>query len=335
MLQRLESLYGCTVAASDGEIGTIDDAYFDDDAWGLRYLVVKTGSWLDKRLVLISPYSIKPSNPGSRAVHVDLTRRQVRDSPDIDTDKPVSRQHEAGYISYYGYPRYWGGAYLWGQGSYPVFESMAAAQATASSTDARSDWEDDNEPGDVHLRSAKEVKGYHIEASDGSIGHVCGFIFDDEAWAVRYLKIDTRNWWPGGKEVLIATKWIDLVDWGSSTAYTRLSRDAIKDSPEYNDALPLSRSYETTLHQHYRKGGYWAPKGGEMEVFEKVGTRSFSAILKLDAGVILKEGNRELTSVTLNSALPALAEQNDGPAILASTIAELLRALIREYARVI
>lgn len=335
MLRSIESLYGWSVATRDGDIGTVDQAYFDDEAWGVRYLVVSTGSWVEKRQVLISPHSIKRLDSGSGAVHVDLTRQQVRDSPDIDTDKPVSRQHETRYIDYYGYPRYWGGAYLWGVGAYPAFASMAAAQTTASKAGVRSDRKEDNPSADIHLRSTKEVKGYHIEASDGSIGHVSGFIFDDVAWAVRYLTIDTRNWWPGGKEVLVATKWIDLVDWGGSTVHTTLSRDAIKNSPEYDASVPLSRSYEAILHKYYGKGGYWSENGGDMEVFEKVGTRQFSAILKLDASVILKEGTRELTSVTLNSALPALAEQNDGPAILESTVAELLRALIREYARVI
>lgn len=335
MLRSIESLYGCAVAARDGDIGSVDQVYFDDEAWGVRYLVVETGNWLHKRRVLISPYSIKRSDPGSSAIHVDLTRQQVRDSPEIDTDKPVSRQHETRYLGYYGYPTYWGSGSLWGVGTYPVFASMAATQCIESEARARLDREAGNPPADVHLRSTKAVKGYHIEAADGSIGHVSGFIFDDVAWAIRYLTIDTRNWWPGCKEVLVATKWIDRVDWGDSTVYTTLPRDAIKNSPEYDASVPLSRSYEAILHKYYGKGGYWSENGGDMEVFEKVGTREFSAVLKLDASVILKEGTRELTSVTLNSALPALAEQNDGPAILESTIAELLRALIREYARVI
>ena len=120
MLRTIESLYGRTVAARDGEIGTVDQIYFDDEAWGVRYLVVETGSWINKRKVLISPYSFKHADPGSSTVEVDLTQQQVKDSPNIDTDKPVSRQHETEYLGYYGYPTYWGGAYLWGVGAYPI-----------------------------------------------------------------------------------------------------------------------------------------------------------------------------------------------------------------------
>jgi len=334
MLRSIESLYGWTLTALDGEIGTVVQAYFDDEAWGVRYLVVNTGSWMEKRQVMISPYSIKRLDFGSGTAHVNLTRQQVRDSPDIDTDKPVSRQHEARYIGYYGHPRYWGGAYLWGVGAYPAFATIEAAQRNASEAFAGNDAQADNHTDDVHLRSTKEVRGYHIDAADGSIGHVSGFLFDDVSWAIRYLTVDTRNWWPGGKEVLVATRWIDLVEWGGSIVYTRLTRDAIKNSPEYDGALPPSRHYEETLHKYYRKGRYWSDEVPDMEVFEKVGTREFSAILKLDASVILKDGARELTPVTLNSALPALAQDRNGAAILESTIADLLRALIREYARV-
>jgi len=257
MLRTIESLYGCPVAARDGEIGTVDQAYFDDEAWGVRYLVVETGSWIKKRQVLISPYSIKHSDPGSGAVHVDLTQQQVKDSPNIDTDKPVSRQHETEYLGYYGYPTYWGGAYVWGVGAYPAFGSTVSEPGIASEARARRDREADNPPAEVHLRSTKEVSGYHIETTDGSIGHVSGFIFDDAAWVIRYLTVDTRNWWPGGKEVLLATQWIDHVDWIGSTVSTRLIRDAIKNSPPYDESVPLSRIREAALHQHYGKDGYW------------------------------------------------------------------------------
>ncbi|CAB3774777.1 PRC-barrel domain-containing protein [Paraburkholderia humisilvae] len=262
MLRTIESLYGSPVAARDGEIGAVDQAYFDDEAWGVRYLVVKTGGWLNKGEVLVSPYSFKHPVAGSGTVEVDLTQQQVRDSPNIDTDKPVSRQHETEYLGYYGYPAYWGGAYLWGVGAYPAFGSMVSAPGIASEARTRRDREADNPPADTHLRSTKAVKGYHIEAADGSIGHVSGFIFDDVEWVIRYLIVDTRNWWPGGKEVLLATQWIGLVDWIGSTISTGLTRDAIKNSPSYDESVPLSRSDETTLYQYYGRDGYWSTDEG-------------------------------------------------------------------------
>jgi hypothetical protein len=120
----------------------------------------------------------------------------VKDSPGIDTHKPVSRQHEAEYLRYYGYPLYWGGPNLWGMGEYPVPGFIGTAPITADVRQQLSLY-GDKPAGDVHLRCASHVERYVIEAADGSVGHVCGFIFDDEAWVVRYFIVDTRNWWPG------------------------------------------------------------------------------------------------------------------------------------------
>ncbi|MGF6755850.1 PRC-barrel domain-containing protein [Paraburkholderia sp. GAS42] len=259
MLRTIESLKGCTVAASDGEIGSIEEVYFDDEAWGIRYLVVKTGNWISERRVLISPYSVRHSDPGATSVHVDLTRQQVSDSPAIDTHKPVSRQHEAEYLRYYGYPNYWGGLGVWGMSSYPAFGPGLLPDV---STDTREQLAlyADKPPGDSHLRSTDAVDGYHIEAADGVFGHVSGFIFDDQTWTMRYLVVDTRNWWPAAKEVLIATDWIFLIDWYETTVSTELTRDAIKDSPAYDSSVPVVRDYETELYAFYGKKGYWAEK---------------------------------------------------------------------------
>ncbi len=121
----------------------------------------------------------------------------------------------------------------------------------------RDKWRDsvmDEKAWDPHLRSTKVVTGYHIQASDG--GHVEDFIIDDGNWAIRYLIVDTRNWWPGEK-VLIAPQWIERVSWSESKVFINLSREAIKQSPQYTEALLLTRDYETRLHGHYRLQGYW------------------------------------------------------------------------------
>ncbi|CAB3759970.1 PRC-barrel domain-containing protein [Paraburkholderia humisilvae] len=256
MLRNIESLKGCTVAASDGELGLVEELYFDDKAWGIRYLVVKTGNWIDGRRVLISPYSVIRTEPGTLSVHVELTRQQVRDSPSIDTHKPVSRQHEAEYSRYYGYPTYWGGPDVWGVSSYPAF-SRAVLSAGSPQVRAQLPPYGDEPPGDSHLRSTNAVDGYHFAAADGDIGHVSGFIFDDEAWTIRYLTVDTQTWWPS-KEVLLSTEWIALIDWFESTISTQLTRDAIKSSPAYDSRIPLARDFETQLFAFYGKAGYWS-----------------------------------------------------------------------------
>jgi hypothetical protein len=108
------------------------------------------------------------------------------------------------------------------------------------------------------LRSTEGVKGYHVETIDGTIGHVSGFIFDDETGVIRYLTVDTRNGWPGGKEVLLAAEWIELIDWFGSTVSKTLTRDAIKQSPGYDDTIPVTRDYETALHEFYGRESYWS-----------------------------------------------------------------------------
>src|ERR1700677_4676120 len=181
MLRSLINLEGYAIRASDGLIGHVKDFYFDDEAWAVRYLVVETGSWLSSRKVLISPVAIGHSNWTDKILPVSITREQVKNSPDIDTDKPVSRQHEMEYFNYYGYyPYYWGGAGLWGGGAYPGamltgagYAGSGAEYLTAQAEQARVAREDrqhDND--DPHLRSGNAVMKYHIEASDGDIGHI-------------------------------------------------------------------------------------------------------------------------------------------------------------------
>jgi PRC-barrel domain len=257
MLRSLESLKGSAVAARDGLLGSVDEVYFDDEAWGVRYLVVDTGSWLKGHRVLISPYSVKHTDPGACTVSVDLTREQVKDSPGIDTRQPVSRQHEVEYLRYYGYPTYWGGRDSWGMGGFPVLGPMQMGPGIETEGFEPIMLEKDAPPPDVHLRSTDAVTGYGIEARDGNIGHVSGFIFDDEAWVIRYLTVDTHNWLPGGKTVLLATQWVEAVDWFGSSISTGLTREAIRNCPPYDDLMPLSRTYEMALHTYHSKDGYW------------------------------------------------------------------------------
>lgn len=258
MLRGVADLHGCTICASDGDIGRVGQVYFDDKAWGIRYLVVDTGDWLRDRQVLVSPYSVERVDAATNQVHVRLTRQQVRDSPSIDSHKPVSRQRETEYLRYYRYPTYWGGPNLWGMGAYPAFDPASVVQQQEALEPRLPPLADSDRPLDIHLCDTSVVKGYHLETVDGKIGHVSGFVYDDEAWAIRYLTIDTRNWWPVRKEVLIATHWVDLIDEFASTVSTSLTLDAVKHSPPYDDSVAIERSYELALHAFYGKEGYWA-----------------------------------------------------------------------------
>jgi sporulation protein YlmC with PRC-barrel domain len=264
MLRSMSDLEGYAIRATDGTIGHVNDLYFDDEAWVVRYLIVDTGSWLSSRKVLISPIAIGQSSWTDKILSVSLTREQVENSPAIDTDKPVSRQHEMEYLGYYGYPYYWGGAGFWGAGVYPSMMVMGIgfagsadrlrAQADPARAARRAAQHQNDDP---HLRSGKAVMKYDIEASDGDIGHVQGLLLDEETWAIRYLIVDTSNWWLG-HQVLIAPQWIKNVSWPDHTVLVNLTRQAVKDAPPYDSTVRLDRDKEIGLHKHYERAGYWA-----------------------------------------------------------------------------
>jgi hypothetical protein len=248
MLRSLKDLERYTVSATDGDIGKVVGFLFDDEHWAIRYLVAETGGFFDEHRVLLSPISLRRADWSTRRFHVALTRDKVKQSPGIDVDKPVSRQHERDYYRYYGYPYYWGYSDLWGTGAYP------GLLASGRWSDARNERAD--EASDVHLRSASEVRGYHIQGSDENIGHVEDFIVDDETWQVRYLVIDTSNWW-FGRKVLVAPHWATRISWEERKVHIDLSRQAIKDSPEWIAGAPVNREYETRLYNYYGRPLYW------------------------------------------------------------------------------
>jgi len=248
MLRSLKELERYTVGATDGDIGHVVNFLLDDERWITRYLIVDTGGLFDGRLVLISPISFRQVDWSTQRFNLALTKDKIKDSPSVDVDKPVSRQHEQDYFRYYEYPNYWGDTGNWGSGAYPgllaagVWNEVLAEHA-------------DN-PGDVHLRSAQELRGYHIQGTDDAIGHVDDFIVDDGTWEVRYLVVDTSNWWVG-KKVLIAPHWATQVSWAERKVHIGMSRQAIKNCPEWNATSPINRQYEARLYDYYGRPIYW------------------------------------------------------------------------------
>src|SRR5918999_517555 len=251
MLRRVESLRRFSIGAKDGEIGKVVEFFFDDAKWTIRYLVADTGGWLSGRKVLISPIFFGAVDWDSHRFNVNLTREQVENSPSIDTDRPVSRQHESSYHDYYNYPYYWAGAGLWEPIALPSGDAQpAAAGPVAAALRQQSDSED------IHLRSTKDIAGSYIETNDGDLGHVQDFIIDDQNWVIRYLLIDTSNWWPG-KKVLISPEWVNDMVETDSRVYVDLSQEQIKTSPEYDETTVLDRDYESRLYKHYDRSKYW------------------------------------------------------------------------------
>jgi hypothetical protein len=245
MLHKANSLRGYTLHSLTGEVGKVAEFFFDDKHWTIRYLVADTGGWITDRQVLLSPYALTSVNREGRFISVDLTLKQIEESPSLASDKPVSRQYEEDYYGYYGWPMYLSGPYRWG--AHPTLERDK--KKWVPSFRGQKAW-------DAHLRSTRDVEGHHVQAVDGEIGHVEDFIIDEDFWAIRYLVVDTKNWLPG-KRVLVAPKWIERVSWPESKVFVNLSREKIQNAPEFSSESPLSRDYEVQLHTYYDRYGYW------------------------------------------------------------------------------
>ncbi|HKZ67142.1 MAG TPA: PRC-barrel domain-containing protein, partial [Chitinophagaceae bacterium] len=232
MQRNLNSLIGFHMGATDGEIGKVKDFYFDDESWTVRYLVVKTGNWLSDKKVLISPTSIGTPDFNEKIFPTSLTTEQIKNSPDIDTEQPVSRQHEMDLNRYYSWPQYWGAGF---------YSGGIAGMVTPLNIEKRDehDYDSANQTdNDRHLRSADEVEGYKIHAVDGEIGKVKDYIIDDQTWEIRFIVVDTGNWLSGNK-VLISPTWIKEVQWDNSAVVADLTENAIKNSPVYDESKPL------------------------------------------------------------------------------------------------
>jgi hypothetical protein len=245
MLTKAKDIKGYKLSGTDAEVGKVKEFYFDDKYWTIRYLVADTGNWLHDRKVLISPYFLSDVDHNSKVINVQLTKNQIENSPSLDNDKPVSRQFESEYFGYYGAPMYWSGMYMWG--AYPYL------------TRDREKWRvppKDENKWDPNLRSTKDVTGHYIQASDDEIGHVDDFIIDENNWAIRYLIVDTRNWLPG-KKVLLIPQLIQDISWPESKVFVKVTRDVIKKAPEYFDDETLTRDFESRLHKYYHLKEYW------------------------------------------------------------------------------
>jgi hypothetical protein len=259
MLRTTHDLKDYSIGATDGAVGHVKDFYFDDDAWVIRYLVVETGSWLSNRRVLISPVSLQDPDWMERTFPTSITKAQVRDSPDVESHRPLSRQNEIEYLDYFGYPGYWGGAGLWGNGMIPF--AMRPGYINAGMPWSQSDQEahrraerERHRNDDPHLRSCEEVAGYHLHANDGEIGHVDTFLIDEETWEIRYLIVSTSNWWIGHK-VLISPRWITRLDWNAQTLSVDLTQASVKGAPPYDSGTLWSAEQDAGLFEHYGRTG--------------------------------------------------------------------------------
>lgn len=265
MLNVITSLDRFAIQAKDGSLGTVSDFLFDDSTWMMRWMVVDTGRWLSGRKVLIHPSAVVSADYGARELTVALSMAQVEASPEILQDRPVSLQMQNDLYNYYGWDPSWGrgmfGSGMYGGGMYGAGSGAVAAPlsapiyfgASAVREAEHGDFRLDD--GDPHLRSIAEVTGYHVRATDGHIGHIGDFLVETESWDVRYLVVETSNWWVG-QQVLISPFAVKGVDWSDRQITLDLTRDKVKSSPAWDYTNTIEGTFEKRLHSHYGWSGY-------------------------------------------------------------------------------
>jgi sporulation protein YlmC with PRC-barrel domain len=208
-----------SIHAVDGDIGTLKDIYFDDANWAVRYLVVDTGHWLPGRKVLLSPYSLSATHHGNDGLPLKLSKEQIRNSPEIDSDKPVSRQQEEKLGVYYGWPPIppallIGGGMLATGYTYTGAHYAQTGTTKAVPPEVTADY-------DPHLRSMREIVGYTVVGFDGEIGYVEDFVLDLENLRVTSLLVDTHGSAVG---LILPSESIHEIRWEARTVTARGSR---------------------------------------------------------------------------------------------------------------
>ncbi|MBB1309474.1 PRC-barrel domain-containing protein [Pseudoalteromonas sp. SR41-8] len=257
MLHSADDLKACKIQSVDGDLGKINDLYFDDEGWAIRYLVVTTHNWFFKREVLVSPIALDTPDWPNKMMPVNLSQKQVDHSPDISAHKPVSRQQEIKYFSYYSYPIYWGGTSIWGNGLYPVAGMLENDTTNQQPNTSEAKQDKTSQNNDPHLRSWQKVKGSVVNGSDGEIGHIQGLLIDEHTFAIRYVIVRANDWWIG-HDILVAPHWFNDLKWAESSVKVNHTRAEIQGAPAYEPLVKMDRDWEIAMHDHYAREGYWS-----------------------------------------------------------------------------
>ncbi len=251
MLKSINEIIGYTLFSKGDDVGKCKDLLFDDQLWTVRHMVADTGGWLVGKKVLVSPVMVQKTDWQMQSIFLDITREQLEKCPSLLEDEPVSREHERKIFQFLNCPYYWVDNGLWGHAAYPAVMTRVPEESAQKADEKILEEPQAQDGEENHLRSYKEVKGYNIETSDGNIGHVDDFILEDKTWALRYVVVDTRNWLPGGKKILLSLNWVKKVIWELSLLFLDIRKEQVENSPEFDPEQPVNIEYETRLYDYY------------------------------------------------------------------------------------
>ena len=245
MLYEAKSFKNYALCGIDGTIGKVKELLFDDQKWNVRYLVVDTGNWLKGRKVLIAPNFLVDVSKENQCITVNLTKKQIEDSPPLSSDQPVDRQYDKAYWSFFNLPE-------------SVLTKLPEDQAFMRKLDKKDldDRHAEERSWDHQLRSTSASTGNNIEALDGEVGCIDDFIIDDQTWSIRYMVVNSADWWAGHK-LLVAPPWISKLNWGDAKIFININRAPFESLEEFTSIDMLSREYEERLHRSCNRQGYW------------------------------------------------------------------------------
>ena len=254
MFQSVKKMIGIAIKAQDGEIGAVDQLFFDDQSWAIRYLVVTIGSLLIHRKVLISPAALDGFS--NHELVVNATTDQVRNSPDIDTEKPISREKEEELHDYYAWSYYWGYPLYYNSLGTELYPNIQYTDAFIYQLNKKNETDKDHVKAENHLRSTHEVIGYSVSTINGEFGYVDDFLTDTQHWGIRYLVLNTGDFLPGRK-IIVAAHWVKDISWDNRSVSFDLNIDTLRNGPTYDPSIPLTRDFERRVYEYYEKNPYW------------------------------------------------------------------------------
>lgn len=204
MLLSAKKLLTQIILGSDQAIGTLQDVFFTETSGNVRFLAVKTGGWLEGREILLAPQCLENPRPDDLELYTQLSRHAVEHSPPVTAGLPISR----------------------------AAAEVRSLEVTVVLSTADADVDPD-------LRSTKDVIGHRLRAIDGEIGHLEDLLIDPVSWDVAFAVAKTRNWLPG-RHVVLERSVIRQMRWDANEVVIDLTREQIKEAPEFGEHLFLN-----------------------------------------------------------------------------------------------
>lgn len=224
MAQSLRRTIGFYIEAINGKAGRIEDIYFDDVYWQVHYLIVQTGSILEMKRVIIPPHAIDKVNWEQKTLYASLSKEKIKSSPDPDTRKTVSRMHEITMNRYHQWPYYWGNKNhaLYTQQISEILtdEEKRVGQLTQDSATH------------LHLRSLREILGYHIEVNQRKAGQLHDLIIDEKRWVIELLQVESGGWFTSQRHEYRKEQ-VDSISWMHKKILLHASSQKVQNAVEH------------------------------------------------------------------------------------------------------